>query len=79
MIRTQIILEETQHEALLQIAREEKRSLSDLVRALLDEQLCIHEQRQLAQAAELLRQDYLTDSELTAFTVLDGEAVHEAG
>ena len=79
MIRTQIILEEAQHEALLQIARQEKRSLSNLVRALLAEQLCIREQRQLAQAAELLRQDYLTDSELTAFTVLDGEAVHEAG
>lgn len=28
---------------------------------------------QLRRAAELLRQDYLTDKELTAFSVLDGE------
>jgi hypothetical protein len=79
MIRTQVILEETQHKTLVRIARQERRSLSDLVRAWLDEQLRIHEQDQLAQAAELLRQDYSTDGELTSFTSLDGEAVHEAG
>ncbi len=79
MIRTQINLEETQHRALAQIALEQGRSLSALVREFLGEQLRLHEQRRLAQAAELLRQDYLTDSELTAFTVLDGEAFHEAG
>jgi hypothetical protein len=79
MIRTQVILEETQHQTLVRIARQERRSLSDLVRAWLDEQLQLHEQGQMAQAAEVLRQDYLTDGELTAFTSLDGEAVHEAG
>lgn len=79
MVRTQIILEETQHQTLVQIARQQRRSLSDLVRAWLDEQLRLHEQRQMSQAAELLRQDYLVDDELTAFTALDGEAVHEAG
>jgi predicted DNA-binding ribbon-helix-helix protein len=79
MIRTQITLEELQHKTLVQIARQEKRSLSDLVREFLNEQLRLHQQRRLAQAAELLRNDYLTDSELTAFAALDGEAVHEAG
>lgn len=79
MVRTQIILEETQRQTLVQIARQQRRSLSDLVRAWLDEQLRLHEQRQMGQAAELLRQDYLVDDELTAFTALDGEAVHEAG
>jgi predicted DNA-binding ribbon-helix-helix protein len=79
MIRTQVILEEIQHKTLVQIARQEGRSLSDLVRAWLDEQLRLHEQRQLVQAAELLREGYLTDGELTAFTALDGEAGHEAG
>ncbi len=31
---------------------------------------------QLRQAAETLRQDYLTDPDLTAFTTLDSEPVH---
>jgi predicted DNA-binding ribbon-helix-helix protein len=79
MIRTQVILEETQHKTLVQIARQQRRSLSDLVRAWLDEQLRLHQQLQLSEAATSLRQDYLTDGELTAFTALDGEAIHEAG
>jgi predicted DNA-binding ribbon-helix-helix protein len=79
MIRTQVNLEETQYGALAQIALEQGRSFSSLVREYLDEQLRLHEQRRLAQAAELLRHDYLTDSELTAFTVLDGEPFDEAG
>jgi hypothetical protein len=32
--------------------------------------------KQLAAAAEALRQDYATDEELTAFTALDGEDFH---
>jgi len=35
-------------------------------------------QQQLCAAAEALLQDYLNDPELTAFTSLDGEEVHEA-
>ena len=31
---------------------------------------------QLRQAAEALRQDYLTDLELTSYTSLDGEPIH---
>jgi hypothetical protein len=30
----------------------------------------------MAEAAQLLLQDYLEDEELTAFTALDGEAFH---
>ena len=41
--RTQILLEPEQHEALAEIARRERRSLSDVVRGMLREQL---EQRQ---------------------------------
>lgn len=36
-------------------------------------------QQQLAIAAQTLLPDYQTDDELTSFTVLDGEAFHEAG
>jgi len=34
---------------------------------------------QITRAAEALRQDYTSDDELTAFTALDGEPLHEAG
>ena len=33
---------------------------------------------QMHQAADSLRNDYLNDSELTAFTALDGAPVHES-
>ncbi|MCA9947413.1 MAG: hypothetical protein KC449_28235 [Anaerolineales bacterium] len=32
----------------------------------------------LEEAAQLLRQDYLSDSELTAFTAIDGDEFHAA-
>lgn len=35
--------------------------------------------RRMQKAAGALRRDYAEDEELTAFTALDGEDVHEAG
>lgn len=48
------------------------------------QQLLAHQQAylsqpSLAEAAEMLLADYTTDTELTAFTVLDGEEFHAAG
>ena len=39
-----------------------------------------HEERrdQMQQAAEIVRNDYLNDPELTGFTALDGEPVYES-
>ena len=79
MIRTQIILEEDQHHQLVEIARQQNRSLSDLVREFLDHQVRIYKKHQMTQAAEQLRQDYLEDRELTALTALNGESLNEAG
>jgi predicted CopG family antitoxin len=73
MFRAQILLEEEQHKTLVEIAKREKRSLSDLVRALLDEQLQHRKEREMSMAAELLLPDYQKDIELTAFTALDKE------
>lgn len=52
MVRTQILLEPGQHRALAEIARMEGRSVSDLVRAMIDQQL---EQRKQAREADLKR------------------------
>ena len=79
MIRTQLILEKAQHEKLVEIARLQNRSLSDLVREYLDEQIQVHKQRQMIQAAKKLKVDYLSNNELTAFSSLDGDASNEAG
>ena len=79
MVRTQIILKESQRKALEKIARQENRSLSDLIREFVDEQLCIREERQMAKAAEYLKEDYMKDKELTAFAILDSEEFYEEG
>jgi hypothetical protein len=73
LYRTQILLEKSQHETLAQIAREESRSLSDIVREMLSRQLQYRQRRQMMLAARELQSDYNTDPELTAFSVLDGE------
>ncbi len=74
--RAQILLEPEQHEALVRIARQEKRSLSDVVREMLDQQLSERKKEELAAAAQALLQDYIEDKELTAFTALDAEDFH---
>lgn len=73
LCRTQIMLDKTQHETLTQIAREENRSLSDIVREMINRQLQYRQRRQMFLAARELQADYITNHELTAFTDLDGE------
>jgi predicted CopG family antitoxin len=76
MYRTQILLEEEQHNALAEIARREKRSLSDVVREMLYKQLEERKKLDLAKAAQALLADYQGDPEMTAFTALDTEDFH---
>ena len=76
MQRTQILLEPEQHQALAEIARREKRSLSDLVREMVEKQLKERKKQNLALAATALLADYQGDAELTAFTALDAEDFH---
>ncbi|MFZ3071063.1 MAG: ribbon-helix-helix domain-containing protein [Anaerolineaceae bacterium] len=73
MDRTQILLEPELHKKLKLIAHQEKRSLSDLIREMLEKQIVERQRFALVSAARALLADYQTDSELTAFTVLDGE------
>ncbi len=76
MFRTQILLEPEQHKLLTEIARQEKRSLSDILRETVDKLIAEHQQIALATAAQELLADYQTDPELTAFQALDGDDVH---
>ena len=73
--RTQLLLDPEQHHDLEQIARREGRSLSDVVREMIDAQLAQRKRRDLALAAQALLADYSNDKELTAFTSLDAEDV----
>jgi predicted CopG family antitoxin len=70
--RTQILLEPDQRRKLTRIANLEKRSLSDVVREMIDAQLAARKRQEMAVAAQALLSDYQTDKLLTAFTALDG-------
>jgi hypothetical protein len=73
--RTQILLDPSQHRELNRISRLEGRSLSDVVREMLNAQLAERKRFEMAAAAQALLTDYESDDELTAFTTLDGEDV----
>jgi hypothetical protein len=75
-IRTRVLLDPETRIRLDEMARQQKRSLSELVRELLKEQLRLHTRCQMMEAARLLREDYETDEELTAFVALDGDDTH---
>jgi metal-responsive CopG/Arc/MetJ family transcriptional regulator len=74
--RIQVLLEPTQRRELEQFAHDTNRSLSAIIRDLV--QATLQEQRkiEMRKAAETLLDDYRTDRELTAFVALDGEDVH---
>ena len=71
--RTQVLLKKSQHEMLSRIAKEESRSLSEIVREMIERELRYRQRRQMMLAAQELQADYNTDSELTAFTSLDSD------
>lgn len=76
MDRLQILLNPEQHRALKEIARREKRSLSDLLREMVDHQLNERKLVALEAAARALQDDYQNDPELTVFSSLDGDEFH---
>jgi len=76
MHRTQILLEPEQHKILTEIAHQEKRSLSDVIREMVDKQITEWKRKALTTAAQALLADYQTDSELTVFQSLDGDDFH---
>jgi hypothetical protein len=73
LYRAQILLEKSQHEILSQIAQEESRSLSEIVREMINRELRYRQRRQMMLAARELQSDYTTNPDLNEFNVLDGE------
>lgn len=71
--RAQILLEKTQHQMLTLIADEESRSISEIVREMIDRELRYRQRRQMLLAARELQGDYLTDPALTEFTSIDSD------
>ena len=77
----------TQNEILLEIRRLspiEQLTLAETVLHWARENLqaplsSVEDEQAMAVAAQALREDYLNDKELTAFTVLDGEDFYEPG
>lgn len=76
MYRTQILLEPEQHKILTEIARQEKRSVSDVIRTMVDKLVTDRKQLALSAAAQALLADYQNNAELTAFQSLDGDDFH---
>ena len=73
LCRTQILLERSQHEILSQIAQEESRSLSEIVREMIDRELRYRQRRQMKMAARELQADYNTDPARTESMALDSD------
>jgi len=73
LFRAQILLEKSQHETLTQIAQQESRSLSEIVREMIDRELRYRQRRQMMLAARELQADYSTDPDLNEFNVLDSD------
>jgi len=71
--RTQILLEKGQHQILSSIAEEENRSLSEIVREMIERELRYRQRRQMLLAARELQADYSTDANLAQFTALDSD------
>lgn len=71
--RTQILLEKSQHQLLTLIAEAEQRSLSDVVREMIERELRYRQRRQMLFAARELQADYATNPDLTEFTDLDAD------
>ncbi len=77
LYRAQIILEKQQHDQLMQIAREEGKSLSEVARELIRFALQERQRHQMELAAQVLLEEYRNNPDLTAFTAPGGEDVRE--
>jgi Ribbon-helix-helix protein, copG family len=73
LYRTQILLEKSQHETLTQIAQAESRSLSEIVREMIDRELKYRQRRHMMLAARELQADYDTNPDLNEFNAIDSD------
>ncbi|MDL1911174.1 hypothetical protein FBQ81_10910 [Chloroflexi bacterium CFX6] len=71
--KIQILLEKSQRQILAMIAEEENRSISEIVREMIERELRFRQRRQTLLAARELQADYAADPDLTEFTALDAD------
>jgi predicted transcriptional regulator len=70
------MLDPEQQKQLAAIAKRENTSVSKILREIIDQEIKRRKREQLTKAAKLALQDYTEDSDLTAFTALDGDDFH---
>ncbi len=73
LTRTQVLLEPEQLKALAEIAEEQGKSVSALLREWVGQGLRSHQQKILEKAALSLAEAYYSDGELVGYSALDGE------
>ena len=73
MERVQILLEPWDKQELEKLAEDAQTSMSGVIRDLIRKHVREQRKSKLRKAAELMENEYRTNSELTAFTSLDGE------
>ena len=73
LVRSQILFEQEQIGKLRAIAEAEGRSLSEVVRAMVDRQLHQHVYNEMSTAAQRLVADYAPGGELADLIALDAE------
>lgn len=73
LTRTQVLLEPEQLKALAQIAEEQRKSVSALLREWVGQALHAERQKRLADAALAMAETYYADGELVGYAALDGE------
>jgi hypothetical protein len=73
LTRTQVLLEPEQLKALTQIAGEQDKSVSALLREWVGQGLHAHQQKILEEAALSLAEAYYSDGDLVGYSALDGD------
>lgn len=79
LARTQVLLEPTQLKALSEIAEEQGKSVSGLLREWVGQGLRTHQQTILAAAARSLAETYYADGDLVGYAALDGDEFSPKG
>lgn len=73
MERIQVLLDKKQQEYLARVAKKTGKSVSALLRQLVDEKMLTAKEAHLRNVARELRATYATQKDLTEFTTLDSE------
>ena len=79
MVRTQIVIEQSQQNALRELARERGVSVSEVIREMIDREVARRQADRVRLAALALRDSYLHDSDLTSFGVVEHEGLDDEG